>query len=119
MTLVNITVQNDNPGNTKLSGVGVFIYTTGAAFVTSNTTDVNGLAVFNLPDASYDCLFFLSGFSVVQPQRIVVNHLLSSNNFLITGHLRIMPESLDSTLCRVSGSIYGIDGKPVSNMDVR
>jgi len=118
MALVNITVQNDDPSNTKISGLIIYIYTTGAVFVTSATTNAQGLVTVNLPDASYDVLFFKQGVTITQPQRLVIDSM-QTNNFLITGHVRVLPESLDTTLCRVSGFINGLDGKPVPDLDVR
>ncbi len=118
MAIVTITIQNDDVLNTKLQGVSIYIYTTLAVFVTSGITDSLGVLTISLPDASYDLLFFNYGFSTIQPQRIVVDSLLI-NHFLVTGHLRTRPESLNPDLCRVSGYIYGPDGKPRKEVTTR
>jgi hypothetical protein len=118
MALTTITIQNDNPSHTKIANVNVSLYTPSAVFVTSSTTDINGLITLNIPDGTYDCLFFKQGATFTQPQRIIIDSLVT-NNFLITGHIKVMPESLDNTLCRVSGYINGVDGKPVADLDVR
>ncbi len=118
MSTVTITIQNDDVMNTKLQNISTYIYTTGAVFVTSGITNSSGVITISLADGSYDLLFFSYGFSVVQPQRIVVDSSLI-NHFLITGHMRTMPESLNPDLCRVSGYIYGPDGKPRKDATTR
>jgi len=118
MSTVTITLQNDDNLSTKIPNVAVYVYNTSAVFVTSGVTDSNGVLTISLPDGSYDLLFFMYSLSVLQPQRIVVNSSLI-NHFLIVGHLRTRPESLNPDLCRVSGYIYGPDGKPRKEVAVR
>ncbi len=51
---VTITVQRNYPSPEPLSGVPVYLFTEGDAYVSQNqTTDANGQVVFNLPEQSY------------------------------------------------------------------
>lgn len=118
MTIVRINVKNDDIPQSNVSGVFISVYSIEATFITSGSTDNTGVVTFSLPDNTYDLLFFKQGMSIQQPQRIIVNSNLS-NNFLISGHIRAMPESIDPILCRVSGYINSVDGKAVDNIDVR
>lgn len=117
MTLVRLTAQNDDLTHTKIGNLNIYFYNTNSVFQTSGITDNAGLAQFNLPDGTYDLLFYKTGVTVTQPQRIVVDANLQ-NNFLITGHTKTAPESLDPLLCRISGYINGIDNKPLKDISV-
>lgn len=110
-TPVKIRLLTDDPTPTRIQGVVVDFYDTGAVFQTSGTTDTNGEVQVSLPDGTYDLRFFKTGVSILpsQPQRIVVDSLLS-NIFEVTGHVRTMPESIDPTKCTVSGIIKGTGG---------
>lgn len=110
MASVTIQVQSDAVGNPRVPGVVVEFYDLLGVFQTSGTTDSSGQVTVSLPVASYDVFMFLQGFSVLpsQPQRIVVNP--TPNVFLVTGHLRVSPESTDPKKTTVSGFVVGGDG---------
>lgn len=113
-TSVTIRVQDDEPSPQPVVGVAVEVYMAGGPFVTSGTTDSSGSVNFLLPDGDYDVRFYQQGLSILpkQPQRITVDHTLASNTFLVTGHVRTLPESPDPKRCRVSGYFLGPDGRP-------
>jgi hypothetical protein len=113
VTPVKIRIQNDQPSPSRVQGVVVWVYSAGGAFVTSGTTDVNGEAVVLLPDGDYDLLFYKQGVTVLpkQPQRVTVT-VLQSNTFLVTVHVAALPESQNPKACKISGYIFGPDGRP-------
>lgn len=119
-TPVQIRLQDDQPSPQPISGVVIQIYTTTGTFVTSGTTVSDGTAGFSLPDATYDVRFYKQGVSILpsQPQQFVVDSLAVSNNFLVSGHVRTMPESPDLNRCRISGNLIGVDGLPVHDLRV-
>jgi hypothetical protein len=108
-TLVTIRVSNDVIPPARVPGAVVSVFTTAGVYVTEGTTGGNGEVVFDLPDASYDLTFYKAGFATANPQRIVVDSLLT-NVFLVTGHQRVRPEGPDPSLCRVSGSMIDPSG---------
>jgi len=113
-TPVTIKVQSDDPVPVKVAGVIIRVYQINTiVMVTSGMTDANGEAAFLLPDASYDVRFYKLGLSILpkQPQRIVVDQALG-NVFTVTGHVPAVLESSNPHLCRVSGILFGPDGKP-------
>ncbi len=115
MTITTITLKSDDISPVLISGVGVRVFTTLGAFVTSGSTNGSGQVVFDLPDADYDLYFFKMGVSpnAGQPQRITVSASdlhIPPNSFTVISHITAMPESVDPTLCTISGSIRGSDG---------
>lgn len=118
MTAVQIRLQDDEPSPQPIASVVVQVYTTLGVLVTSGTTGMDGAASFSLPDATYNVLFYKQGVSVLprQPQQIVVDSLQISNNFLVTGHVSVLPESPDPLRCRVSGHLLGVDGLPTHDL---
>lgn len=109
MALVLIRLLNDDPLTTPIEDVLVEVYSTAAVFQTTGMTDGNGEVQFILPDNEYDLMFFKVGVSVVQPQRIEVDSLLS-NEFEVSAHVRELPESSDPLRCKVSGYVKGVNG---------
>lgn len=109
MALVTIRLLSDDPSPAAIQGVTVEVYSTLAVFQTSGVTDVAGEVLLILPDASYDLMFFKVGVSAIQPQRIIVDSLLS-NEFEVTAHIRTLPESTDTDRCTVSGYVKGVGG---------
>lgn len=118
MSLLTIKVQNDDVSNTVVSGVSIYLYTTSSVFVTSGTTNSSGVMTIDVPIDTYDLLFFKQAMTVPQPQRIVMSSM-GTNNFLVTGHIRTMPESLDTTLCKVSGFVVDNTGTKTKDVYVR
>lgn len=112
-TSVTIQVYDDEPSPQPVVGVAVEVYVANSSFVTSGTTDSSGSVNFLLPDGDYDIRFYQQGLSILprQPQRITVDHTLSSNTFKVTGHVRTLPESPDPKRCRISGYFVGPDGR--------
>lgn len=114
MTTVTINVQTDDMSPAVIPGIVVEIFDLSAIYQTGGTTDSGGQVVVSLPDGSYDVTFFKIGISILpkQPQRIIVDHTLSSNSFLVTAHVRTLPESVDPLKCRITGNTVGADGSP-------
>src|ERR1051325_7270828 len=114
-TPVRLILMSDEVVPQPIPAVEVAIYTTGGTFVTSGSTDGVGDVNFLLPDNPYDVLFYKQGMSILpkQPQRIIVDSMASSNEFTVTAHIRVLPEALDPTLCRISGYSLGVTGRPV------
>jgi hypothetical protein len=119
-TAMQIRILDDEPSPQPISGVVVQIFTTVGALVTSGTTNSSGIAAFSVPDATYNVLFYKQGVSILprQPQQIVVNSSLSSNDFLVSGHVSVLPESPDPLRCRISGYLLGVDGLPIHDLRV-
>lgn len=111
-TPVSVTVQSDDPSPVAVVGMVIQFYTTGGVFVTSGTTDSTGKVAVMLPDADYNVLFYKQGVSILpkQPQRITVDHTAISNDFLVTGHVKSRPESIDPLRCTISGYILSTAG---------
>lgn len=112
-TPVNITILGDDVSSTPVSSTLVEVYDTNGNFITSGTTDTNGLCGFTLPDASYDLRFYKIGVSILprQPQRIAVAGP-SANSFSVSAHVATLPQSTDPSKCTVSGYLLRIDGSP-------
>lgn len=119
-TSVTVTIRDDAPSPVVISGVVVQVYTTMGVLVTSGTTNSSGVVAFALPDSTYNLLFYKLGVSILprQPQQIVVSSLAASNDFSITGHVSVLPESPDPLRCRVSGTLLGVDGLPVQDLRI-
>mgnify|MGYP003417568083 CR=1 FL=1 len=116
MTQTTIILESDDTVPVLISGLIVRVFSTVGVFVTSGTTNGSGQAVFDLPDADYDLLFFKSGVSLLDgmPQRITVDAADTDNppnTFKVKGHISTLPESPDPMLCRISGTILGADGR--------
>ncbi len=117
MPIVRVVVSDDDTGSTKLEGATVYFYNTTGVFQTSGVTDSDGIATVTLPDASYDIYIYLQSFALIQPQRIVIDSLLE-NSFSVTGHLRTLPEPMDTNLCRVSGFLVDVSVQPIRYVDL-
>jgi hypothetical protein len=119
MTTAAVRVQDDTPSPQPVTGMVIQFFTTLGVFVTQGTTDGAGSVTVSLPDGTYNVLFYKQGVSILpkQPQQIVVSALAASNNFLVTGHVSVLPESPDPLRCRISGQLVGPDGLPT--MDQR
>lgn len=114
MPVVTIQLENDDTVPERISGAVIEFYETDGTFLTSGTSDVDGEVTVTLPAADYDVLFFKAGMSVLpkQPQRITVLTQVDPNVFLVTAHQRVLPESADPTVCKVSGYVINSFGKP-------
>ncbi len=108
MPNVTIRLQDDSTGNPRIEGVAIEFYSTLGAFQTSGTTDEDGEVTVSLPADFYDIMFFKQGLSILpsQPQRFEVLSS-GSNIFLVTGHLRLLPESSNPLKTKVSGYVLG------------
>lgn len=113
MPNVTILIENDLPSPTPVEDVAIEFYTTGGVFQTSGTTDEDGEVTVSLPVDFYDVVLYKPGVTFLprQPQRIEVLASPASNNFSISCHERVAPESIDALRCTVSGYILGVDGK--------
>jgi len=114
MPIVTIRIQNDLPAPTRVEGVLVEFYDLSEVFQTSGTTDVDGEVEVTLPVATYDIFMFKEGVVILpkQPQEIEVLASPEENTFLVSCHVRELPESLDPVKCRVTGKVIGTGGGP-------
>lgn len=115
MTLATITLKSDDLSPVFIGSLIVRVFNTGGVFVTSGSTNSSGVVVFDLPDADYDLTFFKMGVAPTsgQPQRITVSVSdpdVPPNTYVVIAHITTRPESSDPLLCRISGTIRGIDG---------
>lgn len=116
--IVNIYIKNDDILNSPVSGVVVAIYDTGAIFVTQQTTDLLGLATVSLPAGNYRVYAYKLGFSISQPQLLIVP-VATSIDYSLVGHVRTLPESLDPKTIRVSGYITDSSSRPKKNQSIQ
>ena len=117
MTVTTIILESDDAVPVLIETLSVRVFNTGGVFVTSGNTDVDGEAIFDLPDADYDLYFYKQGVSINggMPQRITVDAAdtdVPPNTFKVIAHVTSMPESVDPLLCTVSGYIRGVNGLP-------
>ncbi len=109
MPIVNINLKTDAAIPTGIVGASVGVYTTGAIFVTSGITDGTGLVSFSLPVAQYRVYVYKQGVSLVQPQ--ILNVVTATTiTYDLTAHEKILPETLDPELTRISGYINESSG---------
>ncbi len=114
MPITTIRMLSDEVIVAPIAGVVVEFYNLAGVFQTSGTSDVNGEVTVTLPADFYDVVMFKQGISILprQPQRIEVLTQIDPNVFEITAHIRLLPESNDPDLCRVSGYVINSSGKP-------
>lgn len=122
--LVTITVKRDDVEGTLVDGVVVTAYdATGTTLETGGTTGdveegkVSLMLDGDSPEVRYQLRFFVRGGIVTNPQYIDVYSPVEespsgTNTFDVTVHFPELPEATDPLLCRVSGVIRGIDGRP-------
>lgn len=113
MPIANIYVLNDNLTNTPIQGAVVGIYDTSGNFITSATTNTNGLVSVLLTLPQYHIYVYKPKFTTEQPQLLNVNLSATTITYEITGHLRELPESLDPQRCRISGNMIKTNMAPV------
>jgi hypothetical protein len=120
MPVTTIRMLSDDTIPIAIPGVVVEFYSTAGAFITSGTSDSAGEVTVTLPAAFYDILMFKIGISVLpkQPQRIQVLTQVPPNVFEVTAHIRVLPETNDLTLCRVSGYVINSHGKPQKGVKI-
>ena len=113
MPPTTIRIEDDTPGTDPVSGVLVEFFTTVGVFETLGTSDVAGEVTVDLPIGLHNVFFYKTGVSILpkQPQQIDVLDLPATNIFLVSAHVKELPESVDPLRCKVSGHILGLDGK--------
>ena len=121
LILATVRVVDDTVGANPVSGVAIEVYgPPGETFVTSGVTNVSGEFGFIVPAATYHLYFYKQGTTILpsQPQEIVVMTptLLITNIFIVTSHVRAMPESIDPLRCRITGYVKGVDGRPTKDL---
>jgi hypothetical protein len=123
MTIATVILESDDVSPVRISGVIVRMYSTGGTFVMAVTTDVTGTSVFDVPDADYDLTFYKVGVSPLDGnlQRITVDAGDTDNppnTYLVRSHITSAPESPDPMLCRVSGYVRGLNGRPSKDLRI-
>lgn len=127
---VEITVQDDQIVPALVDGVVVRVFdVTGTSLITEGTTGMvlPGKVQFTLdgdnPAIRYQLRFYINGGSIPSPQYIDVFSPpaaapTGANNFLITASLFTLPTATNPRLCRVSGYIWGPNGRPKLGIDI-
>jgi hypothetical protein len=116
MQTVTILCKSDVVPNPIIQDVSVAIYNQASVFVTSGTTNSNGIFSALLPEATYIAYFYKQGLNIVQPITLVVSPI--SKEFLVYGHLKIAKESLDTNLCCIYGYARDISGKEENEVEL-
>ncbi len=114
MQVVTITVKTSL--DVLISGVSINLYNQSNQFVTSGTTDVNGVLTLSLPEATYTSYYYKQGVSIAQPVSLVV--AANSKNFVILGTIRAPRASVDNKLITVYGFINGQEGRPIKSVRI-
>jgi hypothetical protein len=111
---VSFYVTDDAPAPAPLEAVTVHVYSAdGKDIIATGETDADGLAVILLDADQYWVRFWLSGYGFRSKMLVDVSETLP-NKFDIRGRdLRLRAPSIDSSLCRISGTLVNILGAPV------
>jgi len=128
---VEITVQDDQVVPQLVDDVVVRVFDqTGALLLTEGTTGSvdPGKVQFTLdgdvPPEIYQLRFYINGGAINSPQYIQVYSPAVSappphaNAFLITASMFELPTATNPRLCRVSGYVWGPDGRPRRGVDI-
>lgn len=128
---VEITVQDDQIVPSLVDDITVRVFdATGTSLITEGVTGsvIPGKVQFTLngedPPEMYQLRFYLNGGSIRSPQYIQVYSPPSAapapatNNFTVTASMFSLPTATNPRLCRVSGYIWGPDGRPKHGIDV-
>jgi len=128
---VEITVQDDQVVPALVDGVVVRVFdSTGTTFITEGTSGAvdPGTVQVTLngdnPAIQYQLRFYINGGAIVSPQYILVYSPAAAapapgtNNFTVTASMFALPTAPNSRLCRISGYIWGPDGRARAGIDV-
>lgn len=115
MTIATVIIESDDPSPVLVDGVIVRVFDTGGSLITSDTSDVNGEAVFDIPDDDYHLYFYKQGVTINDgmPQLVTVDAAdvdVPPNTFKVIVHVHSLPEAVDPLQVRISGYIRGADG---------
>lgn len=114
MQIVTITVKTSL--DVLVQGVSINLYDQSNQFVTSGTTDVNGVLTLSLPEATYTSYYYKQGVTITQPVTLIVSS--NSKNFIILATIRAPRASVDNKLITVYGFVNGQDGKPIKSVRI-
>ena len=109
MAQLDIYVENQH--GTDIGGVVVKLVDLAGVVQAQETTDSSGHVVFDPPVGDYDIRMFKAGVlfdgqlgdNNASPQRVTVED--SANNYKVIGRIPDIPESTDTRLCLVSGTL--------------
>jgi hypothetical protein len=96
--------------------VSINLYDQSNQFVTSGTTDVNGVLTLSLPEATYTSYYYKQGVTITQPVTLIVS--ANSKNFIVLATVRVPRASVDNKLITVFGFVNGQDGKPIKSVRI-
>lgn len=116
--VVDVLLQDSTTAHAPIAGVSVFVYdSTGTTLITSGSTASDGHVQFMLPELlMYQFRTYKQGISSPQPTSVDV--LSSGNTFSIEASVFTLPQSIDPYLCRLSGYMKDISGRPRPGVDV-
>lgn len=123
---VDVYTKDDTLANDPIESVVVSVYdTTTFSLVAQAISDVTGRAAFSLPGSvgvgtSYEVRAFKLGVIFANPFLIgVVEPVVTTNKFDITGTLLTLPVATDSRLCRCTGKFTSFANTPVADLSFR
>lgn len=122
----DIFVNDDSVLSDPIDGVivGVFDSTTYAP-IAQGTTDVTGKATFLLPGAvspglDYEVRLFKLGVLFDNPFLVsVIEPVVTTNKFDVTGTLLSLTPAVDPRLCRCTGRFMNFSNSPMANIAIR
>lgn len=118
MTIVNIRVVDDTTYANPVPGVVVAVYNLSSVFISQSTTNSSGVVSFTLTDLQYRVYLYKIGFSIILPWLLNVDTTKISIDYRLTGQVRILPETLNPDLIRISGTLVDMAGKPRKNNSI-
>jgi len=117
----DVVVFHDGVLPAAIPGVVVGVYDVATlAEVAVGVTDVNGLASFLLPGAAspgtlYEVRLFKLGVRFANPKRIaVIEPVVTTNRFDVSGTLLTLPTATDPRVCRCTGRFMNFSDRAVS-----
>ena len=123
---VDIFVTDDSPGASPIAGVFVSALDPATfTVVASATTDSLGRAAFVLPGViapgtSYEIRFFKLGVRFANPKQIaVIEPVVTTNRFDVSGTLLTLPAATDPRVCRCTGRFMSFSNTPIVGATVR
>jgi len=110
-----------------IESVGIRVFDeTGITFITSGTTDVNGLFQFDVnggdPPVSYQLRCARIGTSFVNPEHVLVYDPLpplTANTFNVYGNIHVLVPAADPLFCKCSGYFVDPAGRPLKDLMIR
>lgn len=125
-TAADIYLKDDSLATLPIASAIVSVYNASTmALVAQAVSDSNGKAAFSLPGSAgvgttYEVRVFKLGVIFANPFWIsVVEPVVTTNTFDISGTVLTLPVSVDPRVCRCTGRFTGFTNTPVPNVSFR